>query len=217
MKRKSLLVVGLGAFGRLVAEKFAESGHHVMAVDKDEERVNAVINCVTDGQIGDSTQANFLQSLGISDYDACIVAIGGDFQSSLETTCLLKELGAKRVVSRAESDGQAKFLLRNGADEVVYPEKQLAGWLAIKYGLDHVLDYIELDSDCSIYEIEIPKAWRGKSIAETDVRKKHGVNIVAVKSGGKIDAVVAPDLVLDGDKTLFVLGRTKDINKITGI
>ena len=217
MKKKSILIIGLGAFGQCIAEKFALSGHDIMAVDKDEERVNEVIGNVTDGQIGDSTNRKFLETLGIGEYDACIVAIGGDFQSSLETACLLKELGAKKVISRAESDTQAKFLLKNGADEIVYPEKQLAGWLAIKYGSDHILDYMELDSDCSICEVEIPKSWRGKSIAKTDIRKKYGINIIAIKSGGKIDAAVTPDLVLDGDMTLFVLGKTKDMKKLFGI
>ena len=142
---KSILLIGLGRFGRHIAEELNKLGHEVMAVDENEDRVNAVLSIVTNAQIGDSTNAEFLEALGVRNFDVCIVAISGNFQSSLETTSLLKELGAKMVVSRAERDVQAKFLLRNGADEVLYPEKQLAKWAAIRYGSDHVLDYIELD------------------------------------------------------------------------
>ena len=137
---KSILLIGLGRFGRHIAEELNKLGHEVMAVDENEDRVNAVLSIVTNAQIGDSTNAEFLEALGVRNFDVCIVAISGNFQSSLETTSLLKELGAKMVVSRAERDVQAKFLLRNGADEVLYPEKQLAKWAAIRYGSDHVLD-----------------------------------------------------------------------------
>ena len=147
---KSILLIGLGRFGRHIAEELNKLGHEVMAVDENEDRVNAVLSIVTNAQIGDSTNAEFLEALGVRNFDVCIVAISGNFQSSLETTSLLKELGAKMVVSRAERDVQAKFLLRNGADEVLYPEKQLAKWAAIRYGSDHVLDYIELDHDHAI-------------------------------------------------------------------
>ena len=123
---KNILLIGLGRFGRHIAMQLAEEGHQVMAVDFNEGRVNAVMDYVTNAQIGDSTQADFLRSLGIGNYDVCYVTISGNFQNSLETTSLLKELGAKFVISRAERDVQAKFLLRNGADDVVYPEKQMA-------------------------------------------------------------------------------------------
>ena len=130
---KSVLLIGLGRFGRHLAMQLNELGHQVMAVDKDEERVNECMPFVTNAQIGDSTRVDFLRSLGVSNYDVCYVTISGDFQNSLETTSLLKELGANYVVSRAERDVQAKFLLRNGADAVAYPEKQLAKWAAIRY------------------------------------------------------------------------------------
>ena len=115
---KSILLIGLGRFGRHIAQELNELGHQVMAIDSNEDRVNAVLSYVTNAQIGDSTSEYFLRSLGVGNFDVCIVTIGGNFQSSLETTSLLKELGAKLVVSRAERDVQAKFLLRNGADEV---------------------------------------------------------------------------------------------------
>lgn len=169
---KSILLIGLGRFGKHIAIKLNELGHQVMAVDKDEERVEDVMSIVTNAQIGDSTSEAFLVSLGVRNFDACIVAIGHNFQSSLETTSLLKELGAKMVVSRAARDVQAKFLLRNGADEIVYPEKQLAYWTAIRYSSDSILDYIELDDGYAIFEISVPKIWSGKTIGQVDIRKK---------------------------------------------
>ena len=147
MKKKTILLIGLGRFGLHIAKKLHELGHEIMAVDVNEEKISQAVPFVTDAQIGNSVNEDFLKSLGINNYDLCIVTISDDFQSSLETTSLLKELGAKKVISRAERDGQAKFLLRNGADEIVYPEKQLASWMAIKYSADHILDYIEIDNE----------------------------------------------------------------------
>ena len=153
---KSVLVIGLGNFGMLTVKKIHELGHQVMAIDKNEERVNSALPYVTNALIGDSTNEKFLGSLGINNFDVCIETIGNDFQSSLETTCLLKELGGKVVVSRANREVQAKFLLRNGADEVVNPEKQIAKWTAIRYTSDYILDYIKLDDDYAIFEVKIP-------------------------------------------------------------
>ena len=213
MKTKSVLLIGLGRFGRYIAMKLQELGHEVMAVDENEERVNDAMPYVTNGQIGDSTNETLLKSLGVKNYDVCIVTIGGNFQSSLETTCLLKELGAQKVVSRAEQDVQAKFLLRNGADEIIYPEKQLATWAAIRYTSDHILDYIELGDSCSILEVSVPSAWIGKTVVEIDIRRKYNVTIIATKKNGKINAVVTADTILYGDETLLVLGEQKAMRK----
>lgn len=210
---KSILLIGLGRFGRHIAMHLHQLGHQVMAVDNVEERVDAVLPFVTRAQIGDSTNADFLESLGIRDYDVCIVAIGNDFQSSLETTSLLKELGGKLVVSRAARDVQAKFLLRNGADEVVYPEKQLAKWTAIRYSADHILDYIELDGDHAIFEVQVPENWIGRTIGQIDIRKKYSVNIMGIKKDGKLELTISPDIVLEAGETMLVLGRNKDLQK----
>lgn len=210
---KSILLVGLGRFGKHIAIHLNELGHQVMAVDCVEERVDAVLPFVTNAQIGDSTKAGFLESLGIRNYDVCIVAIGNDFQSSLETTSLLKELGARLVVSRAARDVQAKFLLRNGADEVVYPEKQLAKWTAIRYTADHILDYIELDEDHAMFEVSVPKEWVGRTIGQIDIRKKFNINIMGIKKRGKLELSVSPDAVLESEDTMLVLGRNKSLQK----
>lgn len=210
---KSVLLIGLGRFGRNIAIKLNEMRHQVMAVDKNEKRVNAALPYVTNAQIGDATSTDFLESLGVNNFDVCIVAIGDDFQSSLETTSLLKELGAKTVVSRAARNVHAKFLLRNGADEVVFPEKQLAQWTAIRYTADHILDYIELDENHSIFEIAVPEKWIGKTVIEADVRRKHGVNIMAIKREGVMYINVASETRLEEGDTILVLGDTKNLQK----
>lgn len=210
---KTILLIGLGRFGRHAAMKLDELHHEVMAVDKDEERVRAVLPYVTNAQIGDGTQEEFLSSLGVNNFDVCIVAIGDDFQSSLETTSLLKELGAKMVVARAARDVHAKFLLKNGADEVVYPEKQLAEWTAIRYSSDHILDYIELDQEYSIFEIEIPKAWVGKTVGEMEIRKKHNINLMVFKHEGKMNLKISSETVFPEDHSMLVLGNIKDIQR----
>ena len=210
---KSILLIGLGRFGRHIAIKLDELNHQVMALDKNESRVEAVLPYVRSAQIGDATNEDFIRSLGVRNFDVCIVAIGDNFQSSLEATSLLKELGAKMVVSRAARDVHAKFLLRNGADEVVYPEKQLASWTAIRYSVDHIFDYVELDEEHGIFEISIPDTWVGKTVGKLDIRKRYNVNIMALRCHGVLDMNISPDIVLEEYQTMLVLGNIKNIQK----
>ena len=210
---KSILLIGLGRFGRHIAMKLDELHHQVMAIDKEDSRVEAILPYVTNAQIGDATNEDFLSSLGVRNFDVCIVAIGDNFQNSLETTALLKELGAKLVVSRAARDVHAKFLLRNGADEIVYPEKQLANWTAIRYSADHILDYIELDEEHAIFELSVPHDWIGKTVGQLDIRKKYDINIMAVKTNGILNLKVNSDTYLSADSSMLVLGEIKYIQK----
>ena len=210
---KNILLIGLGRFGRHIAQTLSQRKHQIMAVDISEERINDILPYVTNAQIGDSTNEQFLSSLGIPDYDVCIVAIGDNFQSSLETTSLLKELGAGYVVSRAARDVQAKFLLRNGADEVVYPEKQLAAWTAIRYSADHIFDYVELDEEHAIFEVAVPEGWAEKTIGQLNVRRKYNINIMALKHDGKMKLNISPDTVLPAEDTMLVLGNIRDIQR----
>lgn len=210
---KSVLLIGLGRFGRHIAMKLSDLHHQVMAVDNNEERVNAVLPYVTSAQIGDSTNLEFLTSLGVQNFDTCIVTIGDNFQNSLETTSLLKELGAKKVIARASRGIQQKFLLRNGADEVVFPEQQLAAWTAIRCSSDSILDYIELDGDHSIFELSVPGEWCGKTVVQLDIRKKYSINILAVRENGVLDMNITPDTLLTENESVLVLGRLKAIQK----
>lgn len=210
---KSFLLIGLGRFGRHMAMKLDEMHHQVMAVDLSEERVNSVLPYATNAQIGDGTNEDFIESLGVSNYDVCVVAIGDDFQSSLETTALLKENGAKFVVARAARDVQAKFLLRNGADDVVYPEKMLGIWSAIRYSADHIFDYIEVNKDNAIFEVAVPVDWENKTVEELDIRNKYNFTVIGIKQNGVLNANVTPDTVFEPDNTILVLGNIKQIHK----
>lgn len=210
---KSILLIGLGRFGKHIAIHLNRLKHSVLAVDMVEERIDDVLPYVTHAQIGDSTNQDFMESLGVRNFDVCIVAIGNHFQNSLETTSMLKELGAKLVVSRAARDVQAKFLLRNGADEIVYPEQQLAKWTAIRYTADHVLDYIELDEEHAMFEIPVPGNWTGRTIGQIDIRKKFNINIMGIKKNGKLELSLSPDIMLSAGETMLVLGRSKDLQK----
>ncbi|MBE6767742.1 MAG: TrkA family potassium uptake protein [Ruminococcaceae bacterium] len=210
---KSVLLIGLGLFGQHIARELDQLKHQVLAVDICEERVNAVLPYVTSAQIGDSTSEEFLRSLGVRNFDVCIVTIGESFQNSLQTTSLLKELGAPMVVSRASNDVHAKFLLKNGADEVVYPERELASWTAIRYTADHILDYIELDGEYAIFEVAVPDEWCGKTVVQLDIRKKYGINVMGVKSDGVLNMAVTPDTPLTEGGSVMVLGRRRDIQR----
>lgn len=210
---KSILLIGLGRFGRHIAMKLDELNHQVMAIDRNEERVDAILPYVTNAQIGDATKEGFMESLGVRNFDVCIVAIGDDFQSSLEATSLLSELGAKYVVSRAARDVHAKFLLKNGADEVIYPEKQMAEWAAIRYSADHILDYVELDDEHAIFEISVPENWVGRTVGQLDIRNKHNINIMAFKHQGVMNLNIKSDTPVPENNTMLVLGNIRDIQK----
>jgi trk system potassium uptake protein TrkA len=210
---KNVLVVGAGRFGRYTCQKLHDMGHQVMLIEKDEDRINKALPYVTNAQIGDSTDPEFMRAIGVRDYDLCIVAIGDDFLSSLETTSVLEDLGAKKIVSRATSGNQEKFLLRNGASAVVYPERQLGSWTAIRFSSENISNYIELMDGYSIFELAIPKKWDNKKIGELDVRNHYDINILGVKNG-KMDLQITPNMELHFGETMLVLGKTDSIQKL---
>ena len=200
---KSVLIIGMGRFGRHMAQKLYDLGHDVLAIDKNEEKINKVLSYVTNAQIGDSTDESFIDSLGVSNFDLCVVAIGDDFQSSLETTALLKDYGSKLVVARAVRDVHAKFLLRNGADEVVYPEKQIGNWAAVRFSSENIFDYVQLTPEYSIYEIAVPTAW---------IRKYH-INILATKINGILDPLPSAEHTFQESENILILAQNSDVQK----
>lgn len=210
---KSILVIGLGRFGRHMAKKFSEQNNDVMAIDINEERINNVLSVVTNALIGDATNEQFMETIGVRDFDLCVVAIGDNFQSSLETTALLKDLGAKFVLARASRAVHAKFLLRNGADDVIYTEKETAERLAVKYGSDNIFNYIELNDEYSIYEIAVPSSWLNKSILKVNVRSKYGISILATKQGNNIYPLPKPEHVFTDSESLMILGKNEDVSR----
>lgn len=211
---KSFLVIGLGRFGNHLCQDLVNLGSEVMIIDKDEVAVQDLLECATTVKIGDCTKEEVLRSLGVGNFDVCFVCIGSNFQSSLEVTSLLKDLGAKYVVSKASRDIHAKFLLRNGADEVIYPDKDIAERVAVKYSANHVFDYFELHSDYSIFEIQPKKTWIGHSIAEANIRAKYNVSIFGIQKGDQLNVFPKPDYIMTKEDHLMVVGLKKDISKL---
>ena len=211
---KSVLLIGLGHFGKHIAMKLNDLEHQILAVDLNEERIQEALPYVTEAQIGDSTNKEFLLSLGVRNFDVCIVTIGDNFQNSLETVWLLKELGAEKVIARASREMQEKFLLRNGADEVVYPERDMAEKTAVMHNANNIFDYIELTSEYAIYELPIVEAWIGRTISEIDVRRKYNVNIIAVKNGNDLQATHLADHIFTENDTVAVIGKSEDVFRL---
>ncbi|MDD4502728.1 MAG: TrkA family potassium uptake protein [Clostridia bacterium] len=212
---KSILIIGTGKFGKSLALKMAELGNEVMVVDKDENELRDISEYVTSAQVADCMDENVLRSLGINNFDICFVCIGDNFQSSLEITSLLKDNGAKYVVSKADRDIHAKFLLRNGADEIIFPEKDMAHRAAYRFSANHMFDYIQLSPEYSISEIETPESWVGKTISQVNVRSNYNINVLAYKEGGKIYPLSNPNYLFKENTHLVVSGAWKDVEKLS--
>ncbi len=213
---KSILVIGMGQFGRQFADRMQVLGNDVMVVDRDPEKIEEVAHKFTDSQIGDCCVDSVVRSLGVNNFDVCFVTIGEDFQASLEITSTLKEHGALHVVSKAKTDRQAKLLLKIGADEIVYPEKEIADKLAIRYNADNIFDFIQLTSEYSIYEIPCIPKWIGKSVSDVNVRYKYNVNIIAVKNGNNLNIAPGAAYVFSEADHLVVIGKASDVFKLGG-
>ena len=211
---KSFLIIGMGRFGHYLCKELANLGNEIMAVDEDEETLEDMMDYVVSAKIGDCTNETVLKSLGIRNFDICFVCIGTNFQSSLEITSMVKEMGGKYVVSKANRDIHAKFLLRNGADEVIYPDRDIAEKLAVRYSANHVFDYIELTEEFSIYEIPPLPEWVGKSILELSIRNKYHISILATKEGERAKLMPAADYVIREDEHLMVIGKKADVDRL---
>ncbi len=211
---KSILIIGLGRFGHHLCSNMMNLGNEVMIIDRDENAMADLLNIATAAKVGDCTNEEVLRSLGVGNFDLCFVCIGSNFQSSLEITSLVKELGGRYVISKANRDIHAKFLLRNGADEVFYPDRDIAERLAVKHSANHVFDYIELTEGYSIYEIPPMHSWIGKSIRQVDIRAKYHVSIIGVKQEGKLQILPHADYVLNGGEHLMLIGLKQDVDKI---
>ena len=215
MKAKSVLIIGMGRFGRHLALRMIDLGNDVMIIDKDSSIIDMLSSKCPDANIGDCTNENVLKALGVNAFDICFVTIGENFQSSLVITSLLKSLGAKCVVAKANQTIQADLLRKIGADEVIYPEKEIAEKVAIRYNSDNIFDFIPLTSEFSIYEVPVLREWVGKTIIEVNVRKNYNISIVAIKSGNTLNPVPSPDYLFNRDDHIVVIGQASDVFKIT--
>ena len=210
---KSILLIGLGRFGRHMAQKLSDLHHEVMAIDKDERKVQNALEYVTSAEIGDATDPALIESLGVKDFDLCVVTMSHDLQASLEITALLKKKGAPFVLARVSRDAHAQFLLSCGADDVIYPEKQMAEWAAVRYSSDHIFDYVRLSPSHAIYETDIPDGWIGHTVVDLAVRQKYRLNILAVRRDGVVDPMPGPSHVFAQGERVILLGSEADVQK----
>jgi trk system potassium uptake protein TrkA len=208
---KSILVIGLGNFGRNLAYKLQELGNDVMVIDTDEKKIQQVSNDFTEAFTGDCTNEAVISSLGVNNFDICYVTTGGSFQASLEITSLLKEHGAKYIVSKATQEMQAKFLKQIGANEVVYPEKDMAIKMAIKHNADSVFDYIQLGDEYALYEVPVPTAWEGKTLKDLNIRQQFHINVIAITGDNGKYILAMPDYKFDSNNHMLVLGRQDEL------
>jgi trk system potassium uptake protein TrkA len=214
-KGKSILVIGMGRFGRHLATKMQELGNSVMVVDIKEQLEQDISYLFNDYIIGDCTNESVLGAIGVSNFDICFVTIGENFESSIIITSLLKNLGAKYIVTKTSRDIQKDVLKKVGADDIVYPEKEMAEKLAVKYNSKNIFDYIELSYDFSIYEITVPQNWIGKTIVELDVRKRHNISILAIKDEETWKPVLGGSYVFKDMDRLIVMANEKDVFRIS--
>lgn len=212
---KSVLIIGMGTLGKHLARKMTEYGNEVMIIDENEDIIQEMAQEFPNAIIGDCASEGVLRSLGVSNFDYCFVTVGEDFYAALEITAILKELGAKCVISKAKRNRQADFLKKIGADEVFYPEEEMAESLAIKYTVDNIFDYIELTDEYSVFEMPILKEWIGKTLAEIDVRKLYNINVIAIKNDGHLNPSPEAKYAFKEEDHIVVIGRAEDVFKIS--
>lgn len=213
MQKKSFLIIGMGSFGKHLCRFLTEQGGEVMIVDKDADRIEEMMPFAASGKIGNCTKPEVLRSFGVADFDACFVCIDSDFQSSLVITNLLDELGARKVYSEANHDMQEKFLLRGGANQVVFPEKDIAYRIAVRECCDTVFDYISLSGDYGIFEISVPTDWVDKTPRALNIRAAYNLTVLATKQQGQVVPILLPDYTFNADEHLLVMGHIKDVRK----
>lgn len=212
---KSVLIIGMGTLGRHLARKMTEFGNEVLIVDENEGIIQEMAQEFPNAIVGDCAAEGVLRSLGVGNFDYCFVTVGEDFYAALEITSILKELGAKCVIAKAKKNRQAEFLKKIGADEVFYPEEEMAESLAIRYTADNIFDYIELTDEYSVYEMPIIKEWVGKTIAEVDIRKLYNINVIAIKNDGNLNPSPGPGYAFKEEDHIVVIGKAEDVFKIS--
>lgn len=212
---KSFLIIGMGSFGHHLCRKLAEHKCEIMVVDQESSALEDILPLVVSARVADCTKLEVLKTFGISQFDVCFVCIGSHFQSCLEITDLLNELGAKKILCKVDRDIDAKFLMRNGADGVIYPERDIATRIAVSMSSDHIFDFIALSEDYSIYEISVRPEWVGKTLSELDFRTAYHLNLIASKMNGVVSPVLHANYTLSADEHIFVLGSLEDIRRAT--
>lgn len=210
---KSFLIIGVGELGKHLAYKLQSMGNEVCLIDSDKTITEVLESDFENIFIGDCMNISTLKDLGVNNYDACVVAVGQNFQASLEITSHLKELGAKYIISKANSDIQAKFLKMAGANETIYPEKDVAEKIAFKCTAKNLLDYLKISDLFSIFEIEVPGSWINHSLLELNLRKKYNINVIAILSDKKVEIPDA-DYIFKQNDHIYIFGNSNVISKL---
>lgn len=211
--KKQFAIIGLGRFGGSICRELSKEGMEVLAIDKDEDKVNEFKDIASHAVIADSTDENVLKELGITNIDHVIVAIGDNLQASILTTLILKELGIKKITVKAQNDYHEKVLSKIGADRVVHPERDMGKRIAHHIISNNVLDYLELSDEHSIVEVKAGTKMSGRTLIDLDIRAKYGCNVVAIKRDK--DIIVSPmaNEIIRNDDVLIVIGTDKDISR----
>lgn len=212
---KSFIVIGAGKFGHYFCKFLSKEDAEIMIVDGDEEKLSDMLSYVSSAKVGDCTRRDVVQGLGVEDFDEAVVCVPESFQNSLQIVDLLNEYGAKNITAVASTEIQAKFLLKNGADHIIFPDRDMSERLAVAIANDSIFDFLKLSEDHAIYEIIPPKRWITQSILAVDVRRRHSVNIIAVKTPEDRLFLPGPDYVFNAEDHLIVFGKDKDIEKLT--
>lgn len=213
-KMKEIAVIGLGKFGRSVAEAYSEAGGMVLAIDMDEEKVQEIAELVTYAVKADVTEADTVRTLGLSNVDVAVIAITDNLEASVMATILSKEEGVPYVMAKAQNEVHAKVLRKVGADKIIFPEKEMGVRIARNLKIDHLMDIVDLSEEYSIIEAQTPKSWVGKKLAEINSRKKYGINVIGSRQNGKIEVNISPDKPLSEDMVLIVIGDNEQIDKV---
>ena len=212
---KSFIVIGAGKFGHYFCKFLSREDVEIMIVDGDEEKLSDMLSYVSSAKVGDCTRRDVVQGLGVEDFDEAVVCVPESFQNILQIVDLLNEYGAKNITAVASTEIQAKFLLKNGADHIIFPDRDMSERLAVAIANDSIFDFLKLSEDHAIYEIIPPKRWITQSILAVDVRRRHSVNIIAVKTPEGRLFLPGPDYVFNAEDHLIVFGKDRDIEKLT--
>jgi len=213
---KQFVIIGIGRFGGAVAETLSELGHEVLAIDTDEEAIQKISDKVTHAVTADATDESVLKSLGVRNFDVAVVAIGSDIQSSILITLMLKELGVRYVVAKAQNELHARVLMKIGADKIVFPEREMGERVAHNLISSSILDFIELSEDHSIIEYAVPESWKGKALRDINMRARYGVTVVAIRNMKDESINIAPKAdsgIKEGD-IMIVIGHNDDLKKL---
>ena len=213
---KSFLIIGLGRFGQSTARMLTMLGHEVLAVDKRADRVSAIKESVMHAVQADTTDERAVAQLGIRNFDCVVICIGDDIRASVLATVLCREMGAKKIVAKAQDDLHQKLLIKTGADRVVQPEHDGGIRLARSLVAEGVLDSLDLSEEYSINEVEIPRDWVGRSLAQIDVRNRYGVSVIAIRREGHVSVNIDPGDPFQKNDSIYLLGDDKSLERISG-